>query len=36
MENQIIIEFCVPCGFEKQAQQLADELTAMYGSKLAA
>ncbi len=34
MENQIIIEYCVPCGFENQAKQLAEELTALYGSKI--
>ncbi len=34
MENQIIIEYCVPCGFEHQAKQLAQDLGAMYGAKI--
>lgn len=35
MENKIVIEYCVPCRFEKQAKQLAGELSAQYGSKIA-
>jgi|LDZU01.1.fsa_nt_gi selenoprotein W-related protein len=34
MENQIIIEYCVPCGFEKQAKQLSEELSAQFGDKI--
>ncbi len=31
MENQITIEYCVPCRFEKQAKQLAEEIKAQFG-----
>ncbi|NPV40623.1 MAG: SelT/SelW/SelH family protein [Anaerolineae bacterium] len=34
MENQIIIEYCVPCGFENQARQLAQDLGAMFSEKI--
>ena len=34
MENKIIIEYCVPCGFEKQAVQLCEEIKAQFGSKI--
>lgn len=34
MEKQIIIEYCVPCGFEKQAKQLSEELNAQFGSQV--
>ena len=34
MENKIIIEYCVPCQFEKPAQQLSQELQAQYGTKI--
>lgn len=34
MEYQVIIEYCVPCGFEDQAKQLAEDLTALYAAKI--
>lgn len=35
MENKITIEYCQPCGFEKNAQQLSLELQAQFGSRIA-
>ena len=34
MENQVTIEYCVPCGFEKQATQLAEEIKAQFDGKI--
>ena len=34
MENKITIEYCVPCRFEKQANQLATEIKAQFGNKI--
>ncbi len=34
MENKITIEYCVPCRFEKQANQLAEEIKAQFGSQI--
>ena len=34
MENKIVIEYCVPCGFEKQAEQLSEELKAQFGNRI--
>ena len=34
MENKITIEYCVPCGFEKQAKQLSEEISAQFGSQI--
>ena len=35
MENQIVIEYCVPCRFEGQARQLSEELQAQFSNRLA-
>lgn len=34
MENQVIIEYCLPCGFEQQARQLSEEISAQFGSRI--
>jgi selT/selW/selH-like putative selenoprotein len=34
MEKQITIEYCVPCGFEKQAVQLSEEIKAQFGARI--
>lgn len=36
MDNQVIIEYCVPCGFEPQAKLLSEEISAQFGSKIGA
>lgn len=34
MEKKIMIEYCLPCGFEKQATQLSQELNAQLGNRI--
>jgi selT/selW/selH-like putative selenoprotein len=34
MENQVIIEYCLPCGYEQTAMQLAQEIKNQFGSKI--
>ena len=34
MKNPVTIEYCVPCGFEKQAAQLAKEIEDQFNGKI--
>ena len=34
MEDQVIIEYCVPCHFEKQAVQLAEEIKDQFSGRV--
>jgi len=34
VENPVTIEYCAPCGFEKQATQLAEEIKDQFGGKI--
>ena len=34
MENQVAIEYCVPCDFEKQAVRLAEEIENQFSGRI--
>ena len=34
MEDQVTIEYCAPCGFERQAVQLADEIKDQFSGRI--
>jgi len=34
MEDQVTIEYCVPCGFEKQAVQLVEEIKDQFSERI--
>ncbi len=34
MEDPVTIEYCVPCGFEKQAVQLAEEIKDQFSERI--
>jgi len=34
MGNPVTIEYCAPCGFEKQAAQLAEEIKDQFSGKI--
>ena len=34
MGNPVTIEYCAPCGFEKQAAQLAEEIKDQFNGKI--
>jgi selT/selW/selH-like putative selenoprotein len=34
MEDQVTIEYCVPCHFEKQAVQLAEEIKDQFSGRI--
>ena len=34
MENFVTIEYCAPCGFKKQATQLAEEIEDQFSGKI--
>ena len=34
MEDRIVIKYCLPCGYEKTALQLSQELKAQFGDKI--
>jgi len=34
MENRIVIEYCLPCGYEKTALQLSQEIKSQFGDKI--
>lgn len=34
MENPVTIEYCVPCGFEKQAARLAEEIEDHFNERI--
>jgi len=34
MEDKVTIEYCAPCRFEKQANQLADEIKVQFNGKI--
>ena len=34
LEDQVTIEYCAPCGFKKQAVQLADEIRSQFSGQI--